>query len=125
MKTRLLALTMISAIVVGNINAETIDWNDSMKKKMTDGCVSGILEPAKRDFQERANQKGNADAVFPEDKIKQSVVDLCACITQRASTSWSYQQFIQQPELVQRLVSEAVTGGECKRTGMLGKSMGY
>lgn len=116
---------VLSAFVIGNINAETPDWNNDNKKEMTDNCVLGILDPAKSAFQARADKEGKTDAVFPEDKIKPSVVDLCECIVQKASISWGYQYFIWQPELAQQLVSEAMKGGECKPTGVLGKSMGY
>jgi len=92
---------------------------------MTDDCVSGILEPAKNGFQARATKDGKTDAVFPEEKIKPSIVDLCSCITEKASITWDYQYFIWQPELAKKLVSEAMGGGECKPSGMLGKSLGY
>jgi len=124
-KKQLLALIVLSAFVVGNINAEAPDWNYDNKKEMADDCVLGILEPAKRGFQARADKEGNPDAVFPEEKIKPPIVDLCECIVQRASITWGYQYFIWQPELVQQLVSEAMKGGECKPTGILGKSLGY
>jgi len=124
-KKQLLAMIVLSAFVVGNINAEAPDWNYDIKKEMTDDCVLGILEPAKSGFLVRANKEGNTDAVFPEEKIKPSIADFCECIIQKASISWGYQYFIWQPELAQQLVSEAMKGGECKPTGMLGKSLGY
>lgn len=116
---------VLSIFFVGNTSATTPDWIDATKKEMTDGCVSGILDPAKRGFEARAKKEGKTDAIFPEDKIKPSIVDLCECIVQRASISWGYKYFVWQPELAQKLVSEAMKGGECKPTGMLGKSMGY
>lgn len=125
MKIQFLVFIFISNVLsLGQVAADELGWDEGIKKIMTDGCVLGILDPAKRDFQERARQKGNANAVFPEEKIKPSIVELCACITRRASVSWSYQKFVEQPHLAQQLVSEAMSGGECKPTGMLGKSMG-
>jgi len=125
MKKRLTVFMVLSTFIVGNSNAVVPDWNYDTKKEMTDGCVAGILDPVKRGFQAKANKEGNPDVVFPEDKIKPSIVDLCECITEKASISWGYQYFIWQPELAKQLVSEAMGGGECKPTGMLGKSMGY
>lgn len=125
MRKQLLAFIVLSTFVAGNSNAEAPDWNYNTKKEMTDNCVLGILEPAKSGFQARANKEGNTDAVFPEEKIKPSIVDFCECITQKASISWGYQYYIWQPELAQQLVSEAMKGGECKPTGTFGKSLGY
>jgi len=125
MKPQFFAFVVLSTFIVGNINAEPPDWTFDTKKEMTDDCINGILEPVKSGFKARANKEGNTDAVFPEEKIKPSIVDLCECIIEKASITWGYQYFVLQPELAQQLVSEAMKGGECKPTGLLEKSLGY
>jgi len=114
---------LISILSFGQVTANELGWTDDIKRQMTDGCVLGLLNPAKRDFQARAAQRGAPNAVFPEEKVRSSLVALCACITERAADSWSYQQFLGQPHLADQLIEEALTGGKCKPTGMLGQAL--
>lgn len=119
------SLFMVSSILsVGQVTANELGWTDDIKKQMTDGCVLGILKPAKRDFQARAAQRGDPNAVFPVETVRPSIAALCACITERVAVSWSYQQFLGQPHLADQLITEALSGGQCKPTGMLGKALG-
>jgi hypothetical protein len=123
MKSGVYLFALISVLSFGQIAAKELGWTDDVRKTMTNGCVLGLLNPAKRDFQARADQSGAPNAVFPEEKVRPSLVALCACITERAAESWSYQQFLGQPHLADQLIEEALSGGRCKPTGMLGQAL--
>lgn len=124
MKIQTLKYFFIGMLISGVAIADEDGWNDALKKHMAKGCVAGIVTPAKRDFNARARQSGDETAVFPEGRIKSSASDLCACIIQRSSHKWSYQQIQRQPQLMNKLISEAMAGGECRPSGILGKLMG-
>ena len=85
------------------------------------GCVAGILEPAKRDFRTRAIERGNPNALFPEDKAIPPITELCSCIIQKASESLEYSALANDPLLIQPLISEAMSGGRCNPIEILGK----
>lgn len=88
---------------------------------MIQGCIHGFMEPTRRDFRKIAVQRGNPNAVFPEEKIKPSVTTLCSCIIKRAAENRSTLYISQHPEYIKQLVSEALSGGQCEPTGFLGE----
>lgn len=115
---------LMSLFFIGSSFADSFVWNKTNSDAYTNGCVAGILDPTKRDFMKRAVENGNPNAVFPEEKIKPSITEFCSCITKRASKTFEFKQLVKDPDLIQPLMTEALTGGRCKPTGMLGKIMG-
>ena len=89
------------------------EWNEETKTAFIDGCVQGVLEPAKEDYHKRAAEKGNPDAEFPEEKITPPIKEMCTCITNRAISNWSYDEFFSTAAYQQQLVEDAITGKEC------------
>ncbi len=115
---------LVSLFIIGSSFADSFIWNNENSNAHIKGCVAGILDPAERDFLKRAIENGHPDALFPEEKIKPSTTEFCTCITKMASETFEFKQLVKDPGLIQPLMTEALTGGRCKPTGMLGKIMG-
>jgi hypothetical protein len=116
---------LISLFFIGSVFADSFGWNETNSDVFIKECVVGLLEPAKKDFKMRVIDKGYPDAIFPEAKMKPSITELCTCLTQRASESLEYKEVINDSSLIQPLISEAMSGGRCKPTGVLGKMVGF
>ena len=110
-------------MVAGKAQAYRDGWTAENMMKMTDSCVSDILQPLRQGFQQKVVQKGNTSTEFPEEKLKPSITDFCACITFRAANAHDYQKVIGDPGITQAYATEAVKGGECKPSGLLGEIM--
>jgi hypothetical protein len=120
--TTLLASFML-LMVADKALAYRDGWTAENMITMTDSCVSDILEPLRQGFEQKVVQKGNTSKEFPEEKLKPSITDFCACITFRAANAHDYQKVINDPGIVQAYATEAIKGGECKPSGLLGEIM--
>lgn len=95
-------------------------WTAGNILNMTDSCVASILDPVRQGYKQKMQSQGKDASLFPEDLFKPSISDLCACITFRAADTYNYQQVVADPELTQSFMTEAIKGGQCKPTGLLG-----
>lgn len=122
---KLSALTLGTALLMtaSLANAAPKEWDPEMKRGFIAGCAHGSTQRARQMFEAEAKSKGKTNAVFPEARFKQSYVDFCTCITDRASQQYSVDEVSKDPSLMQPYVAEAINGGECKPSGILGELM--
>lgn len=97
-------------------------WSDAQVTQFTEGCIAGILVPARRDYAARAAAAGDASSrPFPEEALRASIAPMCSCIALRIANTWAFAEFSANPrELSKPLIEESLAGGQCKPGGMLG-----
>ena len=115
------SILLISLLFIESTFADAFVWNKTTSDAYTSGCVAGILDPAKKAFMKRAVENSKPNAVFPEEKFKPSITEFCSCITNRVSESIDFKKVIDDPSLANPIMTEAMTSGRCKPTGILGK----
>ena len=99
-------------------------WSGSDITQMADGCVPGVIGPAKRDFAARAAKAPDATAEFPEAELTAGVKAMCLCFAKRAGATYSRADFQHDRQaILRRMNDEAMNGGACKPEGMLGEVM--
>ncbi len=118
-----LLITLMLMMAADKALAYRDGWTAENMMQMTDSCVSDIMDPLRQGFQQKVLQKGNTTTEFPEEKLKPSITDFCACITFRAANAHDYQKVMSDPGIAQAYATEAVKGGECKPSGLLGEIM--
>jgi len=119
------SVILMSLFSIGNSFADSFVWNETTSDAYMKGCVASMLDPIKKEYMERVIENGNPNALFPEEIIKPSITEFCSCITKRASESLEFKKLVKDPDLIKPLVAEAMTGGRCKPTGILGKINGF
>jgi hypothetical protein len=87
-----LLITLMLMMAADKALAYRDGWTAENMMQMTDSCVSDIMDPLRQGFQQKVLQKGNTTTEFPEEKLKPSITDFCACITFRAANAHDYQK---------------------------------
>jgi hypothetical protein len=88
---------------------------------MREGCVSGAIRHAQAGW-ERDPKAGP----FPTSEWRASAEPYCACLVDRVRGSLKPEEFEEKggPTLIQ-FSNEAVAGGKCKPTGIMGRALGF
>jgi len=118
MTTNLLLLMLLFS---GNTYANSLGWEHEGFVSFRDGCIQGVLDGVKNNFLAMAKEKGRANIIFPEERFKPSVTELCSCITLRASQTVEYKKFIQDKNTMRTLMNEAIADGTCKSVTATGR----
>ncbi len=114
----------LSALGADSDSELKLGWTKQALAEHSQGCVEGIVEPARRDYFARAAQVGNSNPrPFPEKELRASAEPMCRCISRRIAVTYSYTQSIQEPQLAMPFIEEALSGGECAPEGLLGEVM--
>lgn len=115
-------LVALPAFVAASDSGLKLGWTKQALEEHWQGCVDGIVEPARRDYFARAAQVGNSNPrPFPEKELRASAEPMCRCISRRLAGTYPFTQITQDPQLAMPFVQEAISGGECAPEGILGE----
>ena len=112
-------LLLISNITLANDES----WAEKNRVAFIDGCVRGVLDPARRDYYARAESRGNFNPnPFPEQQVKSSIEPLCSCVAEKIrKNNIPFEKAVRNAPEVIEITKEAVTSGECRMGGKLGE----
>ena len=126
---RIVLIVAMSVVVPIQANASSIKegWSKKQIESMASEISSGMIKQAEKDYFLRAEEKGNPNPKpFPLEETKASVDTMVTCVVNRASTQWSYNEFMKnQMVYFKNLFGDAFSGGKCKPTGLLGKALSH
>lgn len=105
--------------------ATTTRWTPAEHAAFNEGCTLAILTPAQRDYAAAAQRAGNASPKpFPEAALRASIGPMCACIGNRIAERYTVNEMHQGGQvLIMPYAQDAMSGGACKPTGLLGDLM--
>lgn len=100
-------------------------WTPAEHAAFNEGCTLAILAPAQRDYAAAAQRAGNTSPKpFPEEALRASIGPMCACIGNRIAERHTVNEMHEGGEaLVMPYVQDAMSGGPCKPSGLLGDMM--
>jgi hypothetical protein len=99
-------------------------WSNTQLSIAAAGCVEGIINPARANYESRAAQAGARGDDFPEQAVRTSLVPMCACLTRRIAESLPLGAFMSNQEAAfGPVVNESLSGGRCKPDGFLAEIM--
>jgi hypothetical protein len=124
-------LLFASAVAVGapgnesNQSTPRPGWTQPELAAFTARCVVSILAPAKSSYAARAVERGNSNPKpFPEKELVESLEPMCKCLAGRVSETWSLEEMQRLgPSSFQPQFEEAIGGGRCKPSGLLGQML--
>ncbi|MBQ0797676.1 MAG: hypothetical protein KBT63_00230 [Porticoccaceae bacterium] len=122
MKIKNKSATAISLLIIAAPAFSEVTWSEINTASFIQGCISGVVDPARRDYFARAKQVGNPyPKPFPEEELRKSVEPMCSCVTEKLIVNGvpSDAAINQSPE-AKSITERAISSGECKLGGALG-----
>jgi len=98
------------------------NWDTETTSSFIDGCIKGVVDPARIDYFTAAEKAGNTNPKpFPAQKLEESVKPLCTCVVEKLQKNniASDDASLQSIEAT-KLMQDAVSSGECKLGGKFG-----
>lgn len=115
---------------MGHVDARAVEtrananWSDAQVAAFTEGCLSGIVDPAKRDYTEPTRSRGPGAKPFPEAEFRASVGPMCTCFANRlAEQGKRFRADILSSPDTRAVMDEALAGGRCSPGGLLGQML--
>lgn len=106
-------------------HSDDLAWDEPNTQAFIEGCILGIVDPARRDYFARAQEKGNRDPKpFPEEELIESVRPMCSCMAEKfKANSIPPDETSLQSSEASAITQEAIESGECKLGGRFGEAM--
>jgi hypothetical protein len=117
-------------LCMGHVDTRAVEthanpnWPDAQVAAFTEGCLSGIVDPARRDYTEATRSRGPAAKPFPEEQFRASVGPMCMCFANRLAEQGKIfrAEILSSPD-TRAVMDEALAGGRCKPGGLLGRML--
>lgn len=96
-------------------------WDGASVERMRSGCVTGAMSHAQTGW-ERDPKAGP----FPTSEWRASAEPYCTCLVDRVRASVKPEEFeAKGAAAFVQFTNEAIAGGKCKPTGIMGKALGF
>lgn len=102
-----------------------LTWSEIDAEAFMQGCVAGVVAPAKRAYFARAEEMGNDNPKpFPEDELVKSVEPMCSCVATKLEENGISPVAAAIPsQEAQEIIQQVISGGECKLGGRIGDAI--
>ena len=116
-------------IILGLSNitlAETkAGWDNISINQLSESCTNQLVNSSKQGYYARAKEVGNKNPKpFPEADMRMSFKGMCDCISNKASVTWTFDDFKKNSNTYfAQLIIPATKGGECSPKGIVEKAL--
>lgn len=97
-------------------------WGPMSLTMASAGCTQGMMASIKDGYYAGAKRAGvDHPRPFPEEKIADSVSEMCGCVIVRVASIIPFDDLSQHADEFGNIMQEAILGGSCAPTGLLGE----